>query len=88
MNQNHNNRSPGHKGEDRNYMQSLMHQSSAPETYYEKIYDSSNEVLSGAMHETFAKNQTVEIKPVDYGDPMCDHYNISSRVGFGNLFDF
>jgi len=47
MNQNHNNRSPGHKGEDRNYMQSLMHQSSAPETYYEKIYDSSNEVSSG-----------------------------------------
>ena len=35
-----------------------------------------------------AKNEAVEIKPVDYGDPMYDHYNISSRVEFGNLFDF
>lgn len=87
---NHNNRGPGHKGEDRNYMQSLRHQSSAPETYYEKNYDSSNEVVFGAAQNenTRGENETVEIKPVDYGDPMYDHYNISSRVGFGNLFDF
>ena len=45
---NHNNLGPSHKGEDRNYMQSLRHQSSAPKTYYEKNYDSSNEVVFGA----------------------------------------
>lgn len=85
---NNNNRSPAYRGEDRNYMQSLRHQSSAPETHYEKSYDSSNGVVFGAVQETEGKYQTVEIKPVDYGDPMYDHYSMSSRVGFGNLFDF
>ncbi|KAH9314948.1 hypothetical protein KI387_023575 [Taxus chinensis] len=83
----HNNYRRGDK-EDQNHLRSLRQQSPAPQTYYKRQYDSSNEVAFGAEQGNRAKNESVDIKPVDYGDPMYDHHNIRSRGGYGNLFDF
>eukprot|EP01018_Ginkgo_biloba_P015213 Gb_09226 [translate_table: standard] len=85
---NFNNHSYEHEAGDQNHVRSLRHYSSAPRTYYDRHYDSNNEIVFGAVQETQGRNEPVEIKPVDYGDPMFDHHNIRSRVGFGNLFDF
>lgn len=67
---------------------SLRHQSSAPQTHYDKTHKSSSDVVFGAVQGNREKNEAVDIKPVDYGDPMYDHYNIRSRAGYGNLFDY
>eukprot|EP01018_Ginkgo_biloba_P007215 Gb_11764 [translate_table: standard] len=70
------------------HLQPLRHHSSAPETYFERSYDSSNEVVFGAVQETRGINEPMEIKPVDYGDPMYDHHNIRSRTIMGNYYDY
>ncbi|XP_057822380.2 uncharacterized protein LOC131034797 [Cryptomeria japonica] len=74
--------------DDQSHPRSLRHRSSAPQTHYDKPRNSSSEVVFGAAQGNKAKNEAVDIKPVDYGDPMYDHYNIRNRGGYGNLFDF
>lgn len=84
-----NNRHEHYEDEDgQGHLKPLRHHSSAPETFYERNYDSSNEVVFGAVQETGEINEPVEIKPVDYGDPMYDHHNIRSRRGTGHYYDY
>jgi len=69
-------------------VQPLRHHSSVPETYFEKDYDTTNEVVFGAVQETRGDYKPVEIKPVDYGDPMYNHHNIRPRMGTGQYYDY
>ncbi|GLJ28774.1 hypothetical protein SUGI_0567350 [Cryptomeria japonica] len=86
-----NNRHEHYEDEDsQGHLKPLRHHSSAPETYFERNYDSSNEVVFGAVQETGEINEPVEIKPVDYGDPMYDHHNIRQRTntGMGQYYNY
>ncbi|KAL5987593.1 hypothetical protein ACLOJK_035342 [Asimina triloba] len=54
------------------------HYSTTPHTYYKQSCETTNEIVFGAVEEKDGKRGAMEIKPVDYGDPMYDHYNIRS----------
>ncbi|XP_011620888.1 uncharacterized protein LOC18427530 isoform X2 [Amborella trichopoda] len=74
---------------ERERIQPLRHYSSVAETYYEQSTDSNNEIVFGAVQEQGGRREAVEIKPVDYGDPMYDYHNIRPRinsVGFSRNF--
>ncbi|MED6200732.1 hypothetical protein PIB30_088188 [Stylosanthes scabra] len=53
--------------------------SSIPHTYYEQSHEETNEILFGAVQEHSVKQESVVIKPVNYGDSLYDHHNIRSR---------
>ncbi|GMY26186.1 hypothetical protein FCV25MIE_21428 [Fagus crenata] len=53
--------------------------SSIPHTYYEQSVEKTNEIVFGAVQEQDGKRESVVIKPLNYGDPMFDQYNIRSR---------
>lgn len=74
--------------DNQDHVQPLRHHSSAPETYFEKDYDTTNEVVFGAVQETEGVYKPVEIKPVDYSDPMYNHHNIRPRMGMGQYYDY
>ncbi|KAF1873887.1 hypothetical protein Lal_00029593 [Lupinus albus] len=55
--------------------------SSMPHTYYEQSHETTNEIVFGAVQEHDAKQESVVIKPVDYGASLYDdHHNIRSRM--------
>lgn len=56
------------------------HHSSIPHTYYEQSLEKTNEVMFGAVQEKGGKREA--IKPVDYGNPVYDHHNIRTRMGY------
>ncbi|CAN6477575.1 unnamed protein product [Victoria cruziana] len=60
----------------------LRHHSSVAQTFYEPSCESNKEIVFGAVQEEGGKQQTMEIKPVDYGDPMYDYHNLRSRSHF------
>ena len=64
--------------DNQDHVQPLRHHSSAPETYFERDYDTTNEVVFGDVQETIGIYKPVDFKPVDYGDPMYNHHNIKS----------
>eukprot|EP00252_Welwitschia_mirabilis_P012864 TRINITY_DN283_c0_g1_i1.p1 TRINITY_DN283_c0_g1~~TRINITY_DN283_c0_g1_i1.p1 ORF type:complete len:526 (-),score=67.62 TRINITY_DN283_c0_g1_i1:347-1924(-) len=70
------------------HLRPLRHHTSAPETYFERDFDSSNEVVFGAVQENMAGYRPVEIKPVDYGDPMYSYQNMRARMGAGQYYDY
>ncbi|KAL2957118.1 hypothetical protein AAZX31_18G125900 [Glycine max] len=62
-----------------------QYRSSIPHTYYEQSHETTNEIVFGAVQEQDRKQESVVIKPVDYGESMYEH-NIRSRMssmGYG-----
>ncbi|XP_014626635.1 uncharacterized protein [Glycine max] len=62
-----------------------QYRSSIPHTYYEQSHETTNEIVFGAVEEQDRKQESVVIKPVDYGESMYEH-NIRSRMssmGYG-----
>ncbi|XP_043724514.1 uncharacterized protein LOC122671391 isoform X2 [Telopea speciosissima] len=59
--------------------QHQRHYSSGPKTYYEQSYETTNEIVFGAVQEQAGRREAVVIKAVDYGEPIYDHRNIRSR---------
>ncbi|XP_020217759.1 uncharacterized protein LOC109801164 [Cajanus cajan] len=57
-----------------------QHHSSIPHTYYEQSHEQTNEILFGAVQEQDGKQETVVIKPVDYGQSLYDHHYIRPRI--------
>ncbi|XP_027361867.1 uncharacterized protein LOC113869635 isoform X2 [Abrus precatorius] len=57
-----------------------QYHSSIPHTYYEQSHEETNEILFGAVQEQDGKQETVVIKPVDYGQSLYDHHDIRSRI--------
>ncbi|RWV93247.1 hypothetical protein BHE74_00035751 [Ensete ventricosum] len=46
-----------------------------------------NEIVFGAVHESDTKRRAVEIKAVNYGDPMYEQYSVRYRnryISYGN----
>lgn len=57
------------------------HFSSTPETYYEQSAEKTNEVVFGAVQEQYKPQQSVVIKPLDYGNTIYDRRTTSrSRI--------
>lgn len=62
-----------------------QYRSSIPHTYYEQSHETTNEIVFGAVQEQDRKQESVVIKPVDYGESMYEQ-NIRSRMssmGYG-----
>ncbi|XLR16635.1 hypothetical protein S83_044573 [Arachis hypogaea] len=57
-----------------------QYQSSTPHTYFEQSRETTNEIVFGAVQEQDGKEESVVIKPVNYGDSLYEHHNIRSRV--------
>ncbi|CAL0314053.1 unnamed protein product [Lupinus luteus] len=57
-----------------------QYHSSIPHTYYEQSHEATNEILFGAVQEQDRKQESMVIKPVNYGDSLYDHHNIRSRT--------
>ncbi|XP_043723414.1 uncharacterized protein LOC122670551 [Telopea speciosissima] len=53
--------------------------SSGLKTYYEQSYETTNEIVFGAVQEQAGRREAVVIKAVDYGEPIYDHRNVRSR---------
>ncbi|RRT72885.1 hypothetical protein B296_00034014 [Ensete ventricosum] len=62
--------------------------SSGTQTYYEQSCETTtNEIVFGAVHESDTKRRAVEIKAVNYGDPMYEQYSVRYRnryISYGN----
>ncbi|WOL06546.1 hypothetical protein Cni_G15280 [Canna indica] len=56
--------------------------SSGPQTYYEQSCETTNEVVFGAVQELDSKRRTVEIKAVNYGDPVYGQYGVRFRNSY------
>ncbi|KAK7309501.1 hypothetical protein RJT34_06281 [Clitoria ternatea] len=63
-----------------------QYHSSVPHTYYEQSLEETNEILFGAVQEQDVKQETVVIKPVDYGQSLYDHHHIRSRMSSMGYF--
>ncbi|KAL2349388.1 hypothetical protein Fmac_003388 [Flemingia macrophylla] len=57
-----------------------QYHSSAPNTCYEQSHEQTNEILFGAVQEQDGKQETVVIKPVNYGQSLYDHDYIRPRI--------
>ncbi|XP_074561114.1 uncharacterized protein LOC141817341 [Curcuma longa] len=68
-------------------LQQHRHHSSGPQTYFEQNCETSNEIVFGAVQESESKHRSVEIKAVNYGDPIYEQYGVRYRngyMGYGN----
>ncbi|XP_027347460.1 uncharacterized protein LOC113858873 [Abrus precatorius] len=66
-----------------------QYRSSVPHTYYEQNHETTNEIVFGAVQEQDKKQESVVIKPVDYGYSLYEHNNIRSRMssmGYGQRY--
>ncbi|KAK7361928.1 hypothetical protein VNO77_04022 [Canavalia gladiata] len=66
-----------------------QYRSSIPHTYYEQNHETTNEIVFGAVQEQDRKQESVVIKPVDYGESLYEHHNIRSRMssmGYGHRY--
>ncbi|KAK9117078.1 hypothetical protein Sjap_016025 [Stephania japonica] len=57
------------------------HYSSGPQTYYEQSYETTNEIVFGAVQEQ-GQHEAVVIKAVDYSDPKFNYHNIRPRINY------
>ncbi|WVZ12845.1 hypothetical protein V8G54_017375 [Vigna mungo] len=57
-----------------------QYHSSIPHTYLEQSHEETNEILFGAVQEHDRKQETVVIKPVEYGQSLYDHHYIRPRI--------
>ncbi|XP_058112228.1 uncharacterized protein LOC131255504 isoform X2 [Magnolia sinica] len=58
------------------------HYSTGPHTYYEQSCETTNEIVFGAVQEQDGRRGKVEIKPLDYGDPVYDHHNMQTGINY------
>lgn len=66
-----------------------QYQSSIPHTYYEQSHETTNEIVFGAVQEQDRKQESVVIKPVNYGESLYEHHNVRSRMssmGYGHRY--
>lgn len=63
----------------KHHHQRHQYHSSIPQTFYEQSHEQTNEILFGAVQEQDGKQESVVIKPLDYGGSFYDHHNIRSR---------
>lgn len=56
--------------------------SSGPQTFFEQNCETSNEIVFGAVQELESKCRSVEIKAVNYGDPIYEQYGVRYRNGY------
>ncbi|XAR65051.1 hypothetical protein NMG60_11009007 [Bertholletia excelsa] len=54
--------------------------SSPAQTFYEQSFESTNEVVFGAVQEQNGRQESVVIKPLDHGSSIHESRNIHSRV--------
>ncbi|RRT66236.1 hypothetical protein B296_00009948 [Ensete ventricosum] len=69
------------------HLQQHQHHSSGPRTFYEQSCDTTNEIVFGAVQESDSKRKSVEIKTVNYGDPIYEQYGLrfpNSYMGYDN----
>nr|XP_019702713.1 LOW QUALITY PROTEIN: uncharacterized protein LOC105039194 [Elaeis guineensis] len=60
-----------------------------PQTYYEQSCETTNEIVFGAVQESDSKRRTVEIKAVNYGEPIYDQLGMrfrNSYMGYNNNY--
>ncbi|CAJ1931486.1 unnamed protein product [Sphenostylis stenocarpa] len=64
-----------------------QYHSPLPHTYYEQSHEETKEILFGAVQEQDGKQETVVIKPVEYGKSLYDRHYIrprNSSMGYTN----
>ncbi|KAJ6834843.1 uncharacterized protein M6B38_333165 [Iris pallida] len=66
------------------HLQQHRQQPLGPQTYYEQSCESTNEIVFGAVQESDGSRRTVEIKAVNYGEPVYDLYGVRSRVHYSS----
>ena len=54
------------------HLQQHRQYSAGPQTFYEQSYETTNEVVFGAVQEVDSKRRMVEIKAVNYGDTFYE----------------
>ncbi|QCD82252.1 uncharacterized protein LOC114175646 [Vigna unguiculata] len=59
-----------------------QYRSATPHTYYEQSHETTNEIVFGAVQEQDRRQESVVIKPVNYGEPLYDSHNVRSRMSF------
>lgn len=59
------------------------YQSSNPNTFYEQSCEKTTEIVFGEVQEQDGKGEAVVIKPIDYGNPMFNHYSFTSQINPG-----
>lgn len=58
-----------------------------PQTYYEQSCENTNEIVFGAVQELDGKRRSVEIKAVNYGEPIYDQYGLRYRMHYNGHSD-
>jgi len=58
------------------------YRSATPHTYYEQSHETTNEIVFGAVQEQDRRQESVVIKPVNYGESLYDSHNVRSRMSF------
>ncbi|THU70335.1 hypothetical protein C4D60_Mb08t23910 [Musa balbisiana] len=66
----------------RQHLRQHRQYSSGPQTYYEQSCETTNEIVFGAVQESDSKRRSVEIKAVNYGDPIYEQYGMRNRKNF------
>ncbi|KAL9325230.1 hypothetical protein ACSQ67_005875 [Phaseolus vulgaris] len=61
-----------------------QYRSATPHTYYEQSHETTNEIVFGAVQEQDRRQESVVIKPVNYGESLYDthNHNVRSRMSF------
>uniref|UniRef100_A0A1D1ZCG2 Protein wech n=1 Tax=Anthurium amnicola TaxID=1678845 RepID=A0A1D1ZCG2_9ARAE len=63
------------------HLRQQRHYSSGPKTYYEQSCETTKEIVFGAVQES-DNRRAVDIKPVEYGDPMYDQHGLRFRMNY------
>ncbi|RWW41212.1 hypothetical protein BHE74_00053316 [Ensete ventricosum] len=72
----------------RQHLRQHRHYSSGPQTYYEQSCETTNEIVFGAVQESDSKRRSVEIKAVNYGDPIYEQYGMRYRSGYSGYGNY
>ncbi|PKA67282.1 hypothetical protein AXF42_Ash004775 [Apostasia shenzhenica] len=58
-----------------------------PQTYYKESSETTNEIVFGAVQEMDCSRRALEVKAVNRGDTLCDHYSLRSRIGYNSYIN-
>ncbi|XP_072972807.1 uncharacterized protein [Typha angustifolia] len=72
----------GWDGKRQQHLQQHRQYSSGPQTYYEKSCETTNEIVFGAVQEMDNELRRVEIKAVNYEDPIHQQYGLRNRNNY------
>lgn len=72
----------------RQHLQRHRQYSSGPQTYYKQSCETTNEIIFGAVQELDSKRQMVEIKALNYGDPVYEQYGVRYRNSYAGLGNY